>query len=67
MEIVAVLGAGTMGHGIAQVFASAGHTVRLYDANVVPLDNAIERIARNLRPFVELGLMDAAFTQSEVS
>lgn len=63
MEIVAVLGAGTMGHGIAQVFASAGHTVRLYDANTVALDNAIQLIAANLRPFVESGLMDVASSQ----
>jgi 3-hydroxybutyryl-CoA dehydrogenase len=60
MQTVAVLGAGIMGHGIAQVFASAGHTVHLYDSNTAALDNAMERIASNMRPFVELGLMDEA-------
>lgn len=60
MHKIAVLGAGIMGHGIAQVFATAGHHVHLYDSNTVALHNAIERIADNLRPFVDLGLMDAA-------
>ncbi|HEY8342767.1 MAG TPA: 3-hydroxyacyl-CoA dehydrogenase NAD-binding domain-containing protein, partial [Calditerricola sp.] len=31
-ETVAVIGAGTMGNGIAEVFAVAGYAVRLYDA-----------------------------------
>ena len=31
IRTVAVLGAGTMGHGIAHVAALAGHDVRLYD------------------------------------
>jgi len=29
---IAIIGAGLMGHGIAQVFARAGHKVRVYDA-----------------------------------
>ncbi|MDO9306653.1 MAG: 3-hydroxyacyl-CoA dehydrogenase NAD-binding domain-containing protein, partial [Mesorhizobium sp.] len=29
---IAIVGAGLMGHGIAQVFALAGHRVRVYDA-----------------------------------
>jgi len=52
-----------MGHGIAQVFASADYTVHLYDSNPTALDNSTERIANNLRPFVELGLMDEASSQ----
>ena len=63
MQTVAVLGAGIMGHGIAQIFASAGHKVRLYDSNIAALDNAVERIVRNLHPFVESGLMDEASSQ----
>jgi 3-hydroxybutyryl-CoA dehydrogenase len=56
MKIIAILGAGTMGHGIAQVFAVRGHPVRLYDPRSEALQAAPERIRRNLEPFLELGL-----------
>jgi 3-hydroxybutyryl-CoA dehydrogenase len=46
---IAVLGAGLMGHGIAQVFALAGHTVRIYDTVAASLDQVRSRIAGNLR------------------
>ena len=46
---IAVLGAGLMGHGIAQVFALAGHDVSLYDSVVANLDSAQARIAGNLK------------------
>ena len=46
---IAVLGAGLMGHGIAQVFALAGHDVSLYDSVVANLDSAHARIAGNLK------------------
>ena len=45
---VAVVGAVTMGHGIAQVAAVAGFTVKLTDANPQALDTARTRIAENL-------------------
>ena len=45
---VVVIGAGTMGHGIAQVAAAAGFTVRLTDARPEALDAAMVRIADNL-------------------
>jgi 3-hydroxybutyryl-CoA dehydrogenase len=44
-----VIGAGLMGHGIAQVFALAGHAVTITDTVVQNLDTAIGRIAANLR------------------
>jgi 3-hydroxybutyryl-CoA dehydrogenase len=47
-EHVAVIGAGLMGHGIAQVFAVAGHTVTVHDPNTEALHTLRERIARNL-------------------
>lgn len=53
---IGVVGAGLMGHGIAQVFASAGYEVSLYDVDAGALDVAKERIAGNFRPFIELGL-----------
>jgi 3-hydroxybutyryl-CoA dehydrogenase len=45
---IAVLGAGLMGHGIAQVFALAGHEVSIYDSVAANLDSAKARIAANL-------------------
>jgi 3-hydroxybutyryl-CoA dehydrogenase len=49
---IAVIGAGLMGHGIAQVFALAGHAVTITDAHGGTLNTAKPRIAANLR---ELG------------
>ena len=46
---IAVIGAGLMGHGIAQVFALAGHDVAITDAHKPNLDTAKQRIAQNLR------------------
>ena len=46
---IAVIGAGLMGHGIAQVFALAGHDVTLTDAHAPTLATARERILANLR------------------
>jgi 3-hydroxybutyryl-CoA dehydrogenase len=45
---IAVIGAGLMGHGIAQVFALAGHEVTIYDSVMASLDSARARIAKNL-------------------
>jgi 3-hydroxybutyryl-CoA dehydrogenase len=46
---IAVIGAGLMGHGIAQVFALAGHDVTIYDAVKASLDSAKARILTNLK------------------
>ena len=50
---IAVLGAGLMGHGIAQVFAATGHAVRIYDPVAASLDQVRIRIAANLRDLGE--------------
>ena len=47
MKKIAVIGAGTMGNGIAHVFAQAGFTVTLVDVSQTQLDKAIETIAKN--------------------
>ncbi len=52
---VAVVGAGTMGRGIAQVAAVAGFTVRLYDAAHEALDAAFEAIRASLQRAAERG------------
>ena len=46
---IAVIGAGLMGHGIAQVFALAGHDVAITDSHRPTLDTAKQRIGANLR------------------
>jgi 3-hydroxybutyryl-CoA dehydrogenase len=46
---IAVVGAGLMGHGIAQVFALAGHDVTITDSFTGNLDTVKARIAANLR------------------
>ncbi|HEV3206529.1 MAG TPA: 3-hydroxybutyryl-CoA dehydrogenase [Terriglobales bacterium] len=48
IEQVGVIGAGTMGNGIAHVFARAGYGVTLYDVEQRFLDGAFETIAKNL-------------------
>jgi 3-hydroxybutyryl-CoA dehydrogenase len=46
---IAVIGAGLMGHGIAQVFALAGHDVTIYDPVMAALDSVKARISANLQ------------------
>jgi 3-hydroxybutyryl-CoA dehydrogenase len=46
---IAVVGAGLMGHGIAQVFALAGHDVTITDSVKASLDSATSRIRTNLQ------------------
>ena len=50
---IGVLGAGLMGHGIAQVFALHGHEVRIYDPSAAALETVRARIAANLRDLEE--------------
>jgi 3-hydroxybutyryl-CoA dehydrogenase len=50
---IAVIGAGTMGHGIAQVAAMAGYQTRLTDANPAARDAALARVRANLDGAVE--------------
>src|SRR3981081_1327462 len=46
---IAVIGAGLMGHGIAQVLALAGHDVAIYDPVQASLDSVKARILTNMR------------------
>ena len=57
---IGVVGAGTMGNGIAQVFAQSGYEVRLCDAAPAALDRARATIERSLGKFVEKGKLSAA-------
>lgn len=56
---VAVLGAGTMGHGIAQVCASVGCAVTLHDVDEAAVARGFDRIRANLDKGVELGKVPA--------
>ncbi len=62
MEIkqVAVIGAGTMGSGIAQVFAQAGYPVAMIDIAPEQLKKGQATIERSLAKLVEKGKLDAA-------
>ena len=54
VRTLAVIGAGTMGHGIAQVAAHAGIAVRIHDQLKGSAKAAIDRIGKNLAKGVEL-------------
>jgi 3-hydroxybutyryl-CoA dehydrogenase len=54
---VAVIGAGIMGHGFAQIFAQKGFSVFLYDIDEKILNSALGRIATSLDTFIEHGMV----------
>ena len=58
-KTVGVLGAGTMGHGIAQILIRSGYTVLLYDLSQQFLDAGAGRIAKGLNRDVEKDRMKA--------
>jgi 3-hydroxybutyryl-CoA dehydrogenase len=60
VRIVSVLGAGTMGHGIAHASAGAGYGTRLYDVSDAQLGRARGQIDGIFRKSVELGKATAA-------
>jgi 3-hydroxybutyryl-CoA dehydrogenase len=53
---IAIIGAGLMGHGIAQIFASHGHQVSLLDVSDEVLAKAIENIRANLTLLAQSGI-----------
>lgn len=53
MKNIAVVGAGTMGNGIAHTFAQNGYRVQLIDVNETALSNAIQTISKNLDRMVQ--------------
>ncbi|WP_147678765.1 3-hydroxyacyl-CoA dehydrogenase family protein [Algibacter pacificus] len=48
MKNIAVIGAGTMGNGIAHTFAQSGFKVKLIDINALALETGLQTIVRNL-------------------
>lgn len=61
IEVIAVLGAGTMGHGIAQVAALAGYRVLLRDISLEAVAKGVAAIERNL----DKGIQRAKLTEAE--
>ena len=59
-ERIAVIGNGIIGHGVAQVFASAGHPVTMIGRSDQSLAQAIVKMQASLADFVAHGLMSAA-------
>jgi len=57
--IIGIIGSGAMGAGIAQVVATAGHTVRLLDQNADALQRASSSIQANLTKLTEKGKLSA--------
>jgi len=57
---IAVVGAGTMGAGIAQVFAQAGHPVHLHARKRETLEAALRRVRINQDELIQHDLLDAA-------
>jgi 3-hydroxybutyryl-CoA dehydrogenase len=66
VQTLAVLGAGTMGRGIAHVASLAGYRTRLYDVDQEIVDGALATIRRNLDKGVELGKVAAADAEAAV-
>src|SRR5688500_14873804 len=60
IDRVAVIGAGTMGHGIAQVAASAGCEVVLVDTTAELAERGLERIRENLDDGIKRGKIEPA-------
>jgi len=67
VRTVAVLGAGTMGHGIAQVAATSGFDVRLYDLEPAFVERGMVRIRGNLEKGVERGKLEPAAAEAALA
>ena len=61
---VAVFGAGTMGSGIAQVFAQKGHDVLLFASSPASAQKHKDKLAASLEKRVQKGKLDAAVKES---
>ena len=67
---IGIIGAGAMGSGIAQVAATAGNVVKIYDANDVAMQRALENVRLGLRKIAEKGkisLIAAADIANKIS
>jgi len=67
MKNITVIGAGTMGNGIAHVFAQYGNKVNLVDVNAAQLEKAKATITKNLDRQVSKGSLDEAGKNATLS
>jgi 3-hydroxybutyryl-CoA dehydrogenase len=67
MQNISVIGAGTMGNGIAHVFAQKGFTVSLIDTQSRQLEKALATIASNLDRQITKGLLTAEAKQATLA
>jgi 3-hydroxybutyryl-CoA dehydrogenase len=67
VRTIGVVGAGTMGHGIAQVFAQVGFGVWLHDAAPAAIERARTAIDKSLAKFVEKGKLSAEARDAAVA
>jgi 3-hydroxybutyryl-CoA dehydrogenase len=67
INIIGVVGAGTMGSGIAQAFAQAGLTVRLVDVADPMLDRAKRGVEKSLDSFVKKGRLTSDDREAALS
>jgi len=66
-EHIAVIGAGLMGHGIAQIFAVQGHSVSITDVDEGVLGKAVHNIRANLSFLAENGIGETAAIDDALS
>lgn len=64
---IAVIGSGTMGQGIAQVCASAGYQVLLYDIQATLLKNAISALRKSFEALVQKQKISASDAQAALT
>ena len=66
MKKITIIGAGTMGNGIAHVFAIHGFNVKLFDIHKESLDRAIKTIEKNMSRQVEKEILTATEAESSL-
>ncbi|MEE9155117.1 MAG: 3-hydroxyacyl-CoA dehydrogenase family protein [Gemmatimonadota bacterium] len=64
---IGVVGAGAMGHGIAQVAAMAGYQVELFDIDAAALKRALAAVRSNLDAGVERGVVDPSTREAALA
>ncbi|HHB78893.1 MAG TPA: 3-hydroxybutyryl-CoA dehydrogenase [Saprospiraceae bacterium] len=67
MKKIAIIGAGTMGNGIAHVFAQAGYQVNLVDISEKALENAVATIQKNLDRLIKKERLTESQKQSTLA
>jgi 3-hydroxybutyryl-CoA dehydrogenase len=67
MKNIAVIGAGTMGNGIAHVFAMRGYMVNLIDVSPQALERGVATIRKNLERMLTKGLIEGAAVEQTLA